>query len=201
MTPPAIAGLILSGGASRRMGSPKALLTFEGEMFLDRLVRILSTACSPLVIVLGHRSDQIRQHATRYAGVTIATNPDPDRGMLSSLQCGLTLLREADAVLFTPVDYPAIEQATVARLVQAFAESAAPVVIPTHRGEHGHPVCISRQVAAELLSLPPHAQARDVIRGYYGSACFVEVDDPGIVRDIDRPEDYQSLLGFAESRR
>ena len=55
-----IAGLILSGGASRRMGTPKALLRLEGETFLDRLIRLFSAVCNPVIVVVGHHADQIQ---------------------------------------------------------------------------------------------------------------------------------------------
>lgn len=194
MIPPAIAGLILSGGASRRMGSPKALLIHQGETFLDRLIRVLSRVCDPVAVVLGYGAERIRSGTTRAAQVSIAINPDPERGMLSSLQCGIAILpAEADAILFTPVDYPSIAEATVTRLAECIAQRNSPVTIPVYRGKRGHPVCITREVARELLALPATAQARDVIRSYYPATNFVEVDDPGILNDVDVPEEYRAL--------
>ena len=86
MSRPAIAGIILSGGASRRMGFSKALLTLGSETFLDRLIRVLSTECSPVIVVLGHETDRIREGIERATEVTFVVNSDPERGMLSSLQ-------------------------------------------------------------------------------------------------------------------
>ena len=89
MTPlPSIAGIILSGGASRRMGTPKALLRFQNETFLDRLIRVFSAACDPIIVVVGEHADAIRSGIERGRDVLFAVNPDPDRGMLSSLQRG-----------------------------------------------------------------------------------------------------------------
>ncbi len=190
-----IAGLILAAGASRRMGSPKALLTIDGETFLDHLVAALEAHCAPVLVVLGFHADRIRAGIRRTAGVTFVTNPDPDRGMLSSLQCGLAEVPPAArAVLFTPVDYPRIAPGTVAALAAEFARHPdAPVIVPTHEGRRGHPVLIHRDLAAEILALPPDAQARDVIRAHRPRTCNVPVDDPGILRDIDTPEEYAVL--------
>ena len=87
-----IAGIILAGGASRRMGTPKALLRFQNETFLDRLIGVFSPVCDPVIVVVGLHADQIRAGIERADDVRFAVNPDPERGMLSSLQCGLALL-------------------------------------------------------------------------------------------------------------
>src|SRR5277367_4147108 len=93
-----IAAVILSGGASRRMGTPKALLRFQDETFLDRLIRIFSQAANPVVVVVGHHGSAIRSGIERASQAVLAVNPDPERGMLSSLQIGLQAV---------PADLPA----------------------------------------------------------------------------------------------
>jgi len=192
----AIAGLILSAGASRRIGSPKALLELNGATFLDRLIRAFRAACDPLIVVLGYDAEHIRESIP--ADATAVLNPDPARGMFSSLQCGLRALPpHIDAVIFTPVDYPALRADTIAALAKAFEQMQAPITRPRYAGERGHPVCISRCVIDELLALPVTAQARDVIHAYRPRTEYVDVDDPGILVDIDLPEDYQRLQAQA----
>lgn len=194
MTAPPIAGLILAGGASKRMGSPKALLTIEGQTFVDRLVGVFRETCSPVVVVLGHAADRIHAGMLRVNEARLAVNADPGRGMLSSLQCGLDEIPgDVEAVIFTPVDYPSIQASTIASLARAFAAYRSPVTLPTHQGRRGHPVCISSAVAQQLRALPVNAQARDVIRSFRAQTRWVEVPDPGILTDIDHPEDYQLL--------
>jgi molybdenum cofactor cytidylyltransferase len=192
---PKIAGLILSGGASRRMGSPKALLRFQNETFLDRLIGLFSAVCNPIVVVVGLHADKIRSGIERGNHVLFAVNPDPDRGMLSSLQCGLALVpAEADAVMFLPVDHPQIALDTVRRVAERFRRDRAPVTVPVHLGEHGHPVCIARPVIDELLALPVDAKASDVIHRHVGQTSYIEVDDQAVVTDIDDPAAYADLI-------
>jgi molybdenum cofactor cytidylyltransferase len=184
-----IAGLILAGGASRRMGTPKALLPIAGETFLDRLIRLFVPICDPVMVVLGHNSERL------CPSVPFTINPDPERGMLSSLQCGLSELpANSQGVIFTPVDYPSVQSATLVRIAAAFRQRGSDIVIPVYLGRNGHPVCVSRRIAQELLALPVSAQARDVIRQHRDRTSFVDVDDPGVVADIDTPADYQKLL-------
>ena len=191
-----IAGLILAGGASRRMGTPKALLRFQNETFLDRLIGLFCAVSNPVIVVLGHQSGQIRAGIERGSEVTFALNPDPERGMLSSLQCGLqALLAETEAVMFTPVDHPNLQAATLEKLAAEFATGRAPVTVPTYQGSHGHPVCIARGLAEELLVLPPTGMASDVIHKYVGQTSYIEVDDPAVTTDVDDAQAYASLLG------
>jgi molybdenum cofactor cytidylyltransferase len=190
-----IAGIILAGGASRRMGTPKALLRFQHETFLDRLIRVFAVISSPVIVVLGHQSDQIRSGIERASDATFAVNPDPERGMLSSLQCGLAALpRETEALMFTPVDHPNLQAATLEKIAARFEAERAPVTVPSHQGEHGHPVCIARALAEELLALPPTAMASDVIHKYVSRTSYIEVNDPAVTTDVDDPEAYAGLL-------
>ena len=190
-----IAGLILAGGASRRMGTPKALLKFQNETFLDRMIRLFSNVSNPVIVVLGHQSSQIRSGIDRSAAAIFTVNPDPERGMLSSLQCGLQLLpAEPEAIMFTPVDHPNLQPATLETLVAQFQAQRTPVIVPTYDGQHGHPVCIARQLANELLALPPAAMASDVIHKYVGQTSYIEVNDPAVTTDVDDPEAYAGLL-------
>src|SRR5580700_1723614 len=176
-----VTGIILSGGASRRMGTPKALLRFQNETFLDRLIRVFSAVCDPIIVVVGVHSDKIRSGVARGSDVLFALNPDPERGMLSSLQCGLALVPpDAEAAMFLPVDHPHLELSTIQTLAARFHADRAPVTVPTYAGEHGHPVCIAHSLVAELLALPPEAKASDVIHRHVSKTLYVEIADPAV---------------------
>lgn len=194
-----VAGLILAAGASTRMGQPKALLPYRGETFLDRLIGVLGDCCSPVVVVLGHDAGAIRAGLMRAARAEIVLNENWQEGQLSSMQCGFRAVPAAAAgVLFTPVDFPAVAAATVTAIVSRFEQGGAPLVIPRHRQRRGHPVCCSRELIPEFLSLPAGAQARDVVRRH--AAAYIEVEDPGVLLDVDDPEAYDRLIRVAEPR-
>jgi molybdenum cofactor cytidylyltransferase len=189
-----IAGIILAAGASSRMGTPKALLDYQGETFVGRLVRVLGTSCKPVIVVLGYHADVLRKQIPPAARIVI--NPDPSRGQLSSLQAALeTLPQEAAGFAFIPVDSPAVEEATVATLAQAFEhrKPATLFVIPRQSGKRGHPVVAARSIAAEMLSLPATAEAREVVHAHVDRTEYVDVDDAGIFTDVDDPEAYRRL--------
>jgi molybdenum cofactor cytidylyltransferase len=190
-----IAGVILAAGASSRMGGhPKALLNYQGETFVGRLVRLLSSVCDPVIVVLGYHADRTKPVVP--PGARVVTNPAPERGQLSSLQTALSELPDgAEGFLFVPVDCPAAELPPAAPGAAAFRarDPKIQLVIPQYRGKHGHPVCASREIARELLALPATAQARDVVHAHVPDTLYIDVDDPGILTDIDNLERYQNL--------
>jgi molybdenum cofactor cytidylyltransferase len=156
------------------------------------MIRIMSAHCDPLVVVVAPGAESWLNSTNAIAAV----NPDPDRGMLSSLQCGLRLLGHGPGhIVFTPMDLPSLSESTVAAVAHAAAQ--AEVVIPRYKADRGHPVAISRAVARELLALDPlsaTANPKDVLRRDDARVLFLDLDDPGAVRDIDEPKDYQDLL-------
>lgn len=193
---PAPAAIVLAAGESRRMGSPKALLEFRGETFLDRLTRKLAPHCTPVIVVLGHAAGLIRAAAQLPAHFIV--NPDYPLGMLTSLQCGLRALPHDSAhAIFTLVDHPDPAESTLTSVLTA---SEAPVVIPRFAGCKGHPVRLSRAVIDELLSLPPTAKPTDVLYRHLPATIFLDLDDAGIVDDIDDRQAYHAFLARAESR-
>ncbi|MEO8051252.1 MAG: nucleotidyltransferase family protein [Acidobacteriota bacterium] len=193
-----IAGIILAAGASSRMGSPKALLDYRGETFIERLVRVLSLVCNPVTVVLGYHAAAIRPGIGEAASVVI--NPAPERGQLSSLQTALAALpADAEGFLVTPVDSPAVEIETVEQLAAEFRrrDPATLLVIPRVQtpggSKRGHPIFAARAIAEELLALPATAMASDVIHRHIPETLYVEVNDSGILTDIDDREGYRRL--------
>lgn len=164
------------------MGYPKALLLHDGQTFLNGLIQAFSQ-CDQVVVVLGYDSDRIRESITRPA--TVVVNPSPELGQLTSLQCALRAVPDADAICFTPVDYPAIRSTTV----RALLDNVTPLTMPRYRGRRGHPVLVGRTLIDELLNCT--TAAHDVIRAH--EPLYVDVDDPGILHDVDDPAAYSRL--------
>lgn len=161
------------------MGFPKTQLLWKGETYLDRLVRLLRE-CSRVVVVL--------REELLVGGATVVVNPDPERGMLSSLQLGM-----ADAtgpVIFTPVDFGHVREETVQGLVAAY--QGEPVFNPRFEGRRGHPTIISPGTAQGLLAMPPTGNPKDLLRTL--PPAWFDCDDPGVLRDVDDPEAYRRVV-------
>lgn len=190
-----IAGLILAAGESSRMGTDKALLAYRGRTFLETIVATLRQAgIERAAVVLGHHAEEIRR-AVNLPGLEVVVNRDYARGQTSSLQAGLRRLESPDleAVLLCPVDHPAVFAATLRTLVESFRESSPAAVIPTYQGRRGHPALLARPLFGELLRLGAEEGASQVVRRHRAAARFVEVNDPGILLDVDDRETYRAL--------
>jgi molybdenum cofactor cytidylyltransferase len=188
-----ICGLILAAGESLRMGSPKALLEYRGETFLDRLIGLFARRCSPVIAVLGAHRETVRAGLRRTGEALLVENPDYQFGQLSSMQCGLRAApADAHGVLFTLVDHPAVASATIEALCD-FGGSA-PLRIPRFEGQRGHPIWLSKSLAPEFLALPAGSAARDVVMRYECEIAYIDVNDPGILADVDDPQAYAKLL-------
>jgi len=186
-----VAGLILAAGESRRMGFPKALLELSGETFLDRLIRTFAADCAPVVAVLGAEAERVRSGLRAADRASIVVNPDYRRGQITSMQCGLRAVpAHARGVLFTLVDHPAVREITIRELLA----QAAPIAIPRFGGRRGHPVYFARDLVPEFLALASDSSAKTVIERHAAQIRYVDVDDPGILDDVDDPEAYRRLV-------
>jgi molybdenum cofactor cytidylyltransferase len=191
-----IAGLILAAGESRRMGRDKALLTYHGRSFLETIIHNLGAAgIDKVTVVLGHHAETI-QRAVNLADVRVVVNHDYPRGQTSSLQLGLAAAAadSPQAVILCLVDHPAISSEVMGKLRESFESIHRPVLIPTYKGQRGHPIVISQALFRELLALPPEEAANTIIRKYRDATQFVEVADPGILLDVDDPTAYERLI-------
>jgi molybdenum cofactor cytidylyltransferase len=185
-----IPAIVLAAGASTRMGRPKALLRAGNRTFVRRILDTLRAAgvVDAVVVVRPGHHDTVAEIGA--AGALTIVNPDPDRGQLSSLVAGLDAVDVAgvEAVIVTLVDVPLVDPATVRTLLSRAEISPAPIVRACHRHRHGHPVIFKRAVFDALRRADPAVGAKAVFA--LATVENVDVDDPGVVRDIDTPDDY-----------
>ncbi len=191
MTP----AIVLAAGASTRMGRPKALLRAGDRTFIQMILDALRDGGVPgAVVVVRPGQDEVMAAVAASAFGRAVPNPRPDEGQLSSLIAGLNAIDRpgVDAALVTLVDVPLIEASAVRRLLARAAVSDAPILRAVHRGRHGHPVIFKRAVFERLRQADPSIGAKAVVRA--ARVEDVEVDVPGIVEDVDTPEDYARLF-------
>ena len=191
-----IHGIVLAAGASSRMGKPKPLLEADGTTFLERAIKLLRTAgCTYVVAVVNDGDDWITRVADT-AGAAVIINDQPASEQIDSLRLGIANLPDGyEAVVVMPVDFPRIQQQTVNALLQDYSRQPTAVLNPAHKGRAGHPVIFSRDVVTELLRPDLPDGARSVIERHTREARTLEVDDPGVLIDIDTPADYQQHVG------
>jgi molybdenum cofactor cytidylyltransferase len=182
------------------MGSPKALLTTpSGRSFVSAIVHALAAASvTDIVVVTGAEHDRIVEVLLRDAPPVVprfARNPDPSRGQLSSLWVGMdaVVTAETEALIVTLVDVPMVNRVTIARVIEEWHRTRAPIVRPAIGDRHGHPVIFDRSVFDELRAAPLDQGAKTVVRAHAGDVLDVPVTDEGSLVDVDTPQDYEAL--------
>ncbi len=172
------------------MGQPKALLEYRGQTFLGRILATIarSSLQSPIV-VLGHDRHAILDRVEIPQWIF---NPNYEEGMTTSFQTGIRALSDdVTAAMLFLVDHPLIALLTIEKLqTHASAES---IVLPIRNGRRGHPVLFGRDVLDEVLQLPSHRGANSVVGARPERVLGVKVDDPGILVDVDTPEEFRAL--------
>jgi molybdenum cofactor cytidylyltransferase len=191
--------LVPAAGASRRMGRPKLLLPYGQTTIVGALASALRAGGASPIVVVAAPGDSELQGWARAFGAVLAVNPDPERGMLSSIQEGLAALggadrlaRRGEVVLVAPADLPALRPATVAEVLWRRAAAAAPLAVPLYGGQRGHPLAIAPELLPEIETLDLSIGLRQLLERHAAAVLEVPVDDPGAVHDVDTPEDYQS---------
>lgn len=201
-----LGAIVLAGGDSTRMGTPKAVLPdASGRPFVARLVNTFRAAgIEEVVVVTGASHELIVAALERDAAPLphVVRNSDPSRGQLSSLWTGLDALQHLalDAVLMTPVDVPMVKEDTVRAVVEAWRRRRPPVARPVMGDRHGHPVLFDRALFVELRRAPLAEGAKAVVHGHEDQLLNIEVDDEGCLTDVDTRADYDALIARGPTR-
>jgi molybdenum cofactor cytidylyltransferase len=197
-----IPALVLAAGRSSRMGRAKATLPVdEHDTFLSRIVRtFLSTGIDDVVIVLGHDADFVRKSFAKSGlPARFALNREYDRGQLSSIRTGLSVIDRpgVTAMLLTLVDVPLVSPSTVASILARYRETAAPIVRPIQGTRHGHPILVDRSLFDVIRAGDDQQGLKPIVRTYSSTVGDVVVDDEGAFMDIDTMEDYRRVIGVS----
>jgi CTP:molybdopterin cytidylyltransferase MocA len=191
-----IPAIVLAAGRSARFGRPKALARIGDETFISRIIRTLREAGVAKAVVVSRPDDDdlMLRMSTDVPFATRVTNPDPERGQLSSLLAGLEAVDGpgVPAVLVTLVDVPLVTAPTIRHLLDRAMTSDAAIVRPAHGARHGHPVIFRRVVFDALRHADPARGAKDVFGAF--AVEDVEVSDAGAFEDIDTPADYERVI-------
>lgn len=190
-----VAGVLLAAGTGARFGSEQKLLaTLEGQPIVHHGVRPLLEAdadVDPVVAVLGHRSDEVAD-ALAELEVRIVENPDYDSGRGRSVATGIDAVVDATAAVVALGDMPRVRPSTVDALVGAYRAGAGTALAPSYDGQRGNPVLFDRTCFDDLTAIEGDHGGRDVLLNHEDAA-LVPVDDPGVLVDVDVPEDLAAL--------
>ena len=186
--------IVTAAGSAERFGGKKLLTPIDGEPLLDHTIdALLEGGVAEVIVVVGKdaRAELERDvNAMLDPRVRAVENPDPSRGMFSSIQEGVAQA-QGDAILVMPGDMPFVSPESVRAVIAAYEKKPA-IVSPRYRGKRGHPVALPASLRDEIRAAARGATLHDVIHAHIDIRIDVDVDDPGINHDVDRPEDLES---------
>jgi molybdenum cofactor cytidylyltransferase len=197
-----IAATVLAAGASKRMGSPKALLEYRGRTFLQSILDATAVLGLQRCVALGHDADKVLAlHDLR--GVTTVTNQEMFAGPIGSIRASIRVIANhpVDALLVWPIDFPHVAVETAQALIDRFRNNDTPaIVLPEFEGQGGHPVLFGRSVFDELLSAPATVGAKAVVQAVKERVARIPVADSAVVDCLNTPEAYRELLRRSDQR-
>ena len=192
-----VIAMLLAAGESRRMGQLKALLPWQGTSLLKHQVGSLrSGGVDQVVVVLGHRSDELKVELAGAEGVTWQLNPDYLQGKTTSIKAGLRALgtEQPEFLLILNVDQPRSED-VVRSLLEEHRSHGNLITIPTYNGKGGHPIILSPSLLDELREIDEETLGiKAVVQRHLDSVRRVEMDSPEVLWDLNTPEEYQRVL-------
>src|SRR5262245_41947502 len=195
-----ISAIVPAAGLSSRMGQNKLLMPFGGKSLIEHAVDTLMTSgVDEIVVVLGHEANVVRSRLERHEGhrVNFVHNPDYREGLSTSVRAGMAAAaKEVDAIMIYLADQPLIEPDEINRLIQIFAEAkraGKSIVVPFFGNERGNPVILDASYREMALDIVGDVGCRRIIKRHPEQVFAVQMETDHGVRDVDTPEDFESI--------
>lgn len=185
-----IDGIIVAAGLSTRAGTHKMVLDVDGKTVIERCIESMISDCERVIVVGGYMVENIRDIVEKYSKVKLVYNGNYRDGMFSSVKEGLSHI-EGDRFFLTPGDYPLIRRDTYREMKAECGD----IVIPKFEGRKGHPILIDSRFIEDIIWNFEYKSLRDFVSRVGFKT--VDVDDKGILLDIDTMEDYNAILKTA----
>ncbi len=191
-----ISGIVLAAGSSSRLGQPKQLLDFEGRPLLQYAIDAMEqSGLYDVVVVLGHRADEVADAVEAGPDTRIVVNPDYAQGQATSLRTGLKAVDErSEAAMVILGDQPAVNALMVRTIAETYQATGGKVVQATFGGKPNHPTLFDRELWPALQAIEGDKGAREVLGKHPEWVVRVEFGGE-LPSDLDTWEDYERLTG------
>lgn len=197
---PRVAATLLAAGESTRMEEMKALLPWIGgkPLLAHQTQALRAAGYAPIIVVLGHLAERLRQALTGPEPTLIVENPRYREGRTTSVVAGLRALpADAAGALIASVDQPR-SVGLLAALREAWLASRPAIAVPSLDGRAGHPPLFSAALLPELLAITEERQGlREVAARHRGERLLVPTDDPLTLMNLNTREEYEAALRLA----
>lgn len=184
--------IVPAAGSALRFGGKKLLALVDGEPLLDRTIyALLDGGVDKIIVVTAPGESELERDVNAFGDPRVwpMENPDPSRGMFSSLQAGMAEA-DGDALVVLPADMPFVRSATVRTLLETFDEKPA-IVSPRYNGKRGHPVILPAALRDEIRLADNGLTLHDILKRHAALRVDIDVDDRGVVRDVDTVGDLE----------
>ncbi len=195
-----ISAIILAAGLSRRMGSQnKLLLPIRGKPMVRWVAEALCEVDGVSVsVVLGYEADRVRE-SLRGLELTCVENPSFERGMTTSIKCGVSASAEnAKGFMICLSDLPNMTAGEYAYLLQEFlmqlVQDEACIGLPVYQGKKGNPVIFSSSYRSAILEHTEMEGCKQIVKTHAEHVHLIEMSSPNCLHDIDTPSAYQEFL-------
>lgn len=192
-TTPRVGAIVLAAGSSTRMGRNKLLLPLDGQPLVRRAVAAaVGAGLHPVILVVGHDADRVREAVAGLA-CHVVPNPEHAAGIRLSLQAGVRALpADVSAAVVTLADMPLVTAAMLRAAVDAYVETAPPLVVSRYGTVLAPPTLYDRSLFAELLALTGAGAGKPVVLRHRDEARILSWPEEALA-DVDVPEDYERI--------
>ncbi|HEY6271290.1 MAG TPA: NTP transferase domain-containing protein [Terriglobales bacterium] len=190
----AVSAIVLAAGMSRRMGTPKQLLRVGDRTLLElTLENVRKSTVGEIILVLGFAAAEIQEKVSTQ-GLKVVLNSTYQEGMAGSVGAGIAAVDPvSEAALIVLADQPSVRPATLDRLINHHRKLRRQIVIPSYKGFRGNPVLLDRSVFLEVMAITGDVGCRAIFAGHTESIHKLEVDDVGILLDVDTTSDLAAI--------
>lgn len=190
-----VTGIILAAGRGRRMGEPKQLLPLGGKPLVYHAAAAACQASFDKIIVITGAYEAAVTQVLQGLPVHIIYNENWAQGQSTSvIKAVHSLGNETQAAMFLLADQPLVEAGLVNKLIEAYQETKASIIMPRCHGQYGNPVLFDMSVwRSALLQLSGDEGARQIIRQHQDTVFYVEISNGQVFLDVDTPSDYDQI--------
>jgi molybdenum cofactor cytidylyltransferase len=212
-----VSAILLGAGESKRMGMDKLSLPWGRKTVLEHCLKtLLRSKVKEVVVVLNDRMKWIAEHPNDQKvhperrcfnppskvgfgdaeRVKVVNNPHYKRGMSTSVRRGLQAIDPGSrGILIALGDQPLIKTRTINALIRVFVQRKGTIVVPSFRGNQGHPVIFHCRYQKELLKLKGDVGGRSIIEKHPEEVSLVRVRSESVTKDMDTWKDYERAKG------
>tara|TARA_B100000959_G_scaffold146532_1_gene153846 strand:+ start:1010 stop:1597 length:588 start_codon:yes stop_codon:yes gene_type:complete len=189
-----ISSILLAAGQSKRMsGENKLIKSVKGIPLIKcALNNILKSHVNEIIIVLGYQNETIEKLIDKTSRIKFVFNSNFESGMASSIIKGIKKLsKKTDSFFISLGDMPSINYDTYNQLIKCNKNKKA--IVPMFKGQQGNPVLFPKSFEEKLLSIQGDSGAKKILEINKKEVLYLEINDPGIIRDLDVPNDFNNL--------